>query len=212
MIRMILTALVTLVVASAARAQDMPLSQILIDGEGWKKVEEKKPMAQAGIAYTAGTGHGWRWNTRPGDKAVYFGYPGDSASNKRYSIPLAEPAGLTFSPDGGTLFVADAGGTYVWAFRMSNYEPVSGAPYCPLRLARGKKTSEATGLTTDRDGRIYAATPLGIQVFDPTGRLCGVMHAPDAGKLEFLAFEEDRLRVWVGDVKYARKLNTGEEK
>lgn len=60
----------------------------------------------------------------------------------------------------------------------------------------------------DNDGRIYAATPLGVQVFDPTGRLCGVMAAPAAGLMHSLAFEGDQLVAWVGDVKYARKLRT----
>lgn len=194
--------------SSVVCAQDMPLSQILIDGEGWVKVEGQKPRQQQGVAYTASGFVGWRWNTRRNDKAVYFGFPGDRRDPTRFSIPLIEPTGLAFSPDGTTLFVADAGGTAVWAFRMANHQPQCGAPYCPLRLGRGKKTSEATGLTVDKDGRIYVATPLGIQVFDPTGRLCGVMHAPAPGQLGNLRFESDRLSVWAGVTLYSRKLNT----
>jgi enterochelin esterase family protein len=48
-------------------------------------------------------------------------------------------------------------------------------------------------LTADSAGRIYAATELGVQVFDPTGRLCGVISKPAKGQLSYLAFgEEDR--------------------
>ena len=65
----------------------------------------------------------------------------------------------------------------------------------------------ASGLTTDKDGRIYAATSVGIQVFDPTGRLCGVITAPGPGA-EHLRFEGDQLTAWVGETKYARKLKT----
>ena len=65
-------------------------------------------------------------------------------------------------------------------------------------------------LTADKDGRIYAATTLGIQVFDPTGRLCGVMAAPTAGAsiVDHLRFEGDTLTVWIDNDKYQRKLNT----
>lgn len=207
MTRALFAALAMLFCASAVPAQDMPLSQILIDGEGWVSVDAPKRKTDARIAFTASGFRGVRWNTQRNEKAVYFGFPGDRRSPSRYPIPLVEPAGLAFSPDGGTLFVADAGGTAVWAFRMANGEPLTGAPYCPLRLGRGKKSSEAAGLTVDTDGRIYAATPLGIQVFDPTGRMCGVLHAPEAGKMGMLKFEDDRLCVWVGEGKYARKLN-----
>lgn len=65
-----------------------------------------------------------------------------------------------------------------------------------------------TSLATDKDGRVYAAADIGVQVFDPTGRLCGVLTPAALGKPEQLAFEGDTLTVWIGDAKYERKLNT----
>ena len=79
--------------------------------------------------------------------------------------------------------------------------------YCPLRIKRGETAGGCTALCEDKEGRIYAATPIGIQVFDPTGRLCGVTTAP-AGRADFMTFEGDQLTLWIGDTKYARKLNT----
>ncbi len=203
-------ALVTVFIGSTVvRAQDMPLSQILIEGEDWKKVDGKKPAMREGVAFTfTGASRGFRWNTQPGEAAVFFGFPGDRRAPDRFGVPFAKPSGLTFSPDGGTLFVADAGGTFIWAFRMANSEPHSGSPYAPLRLGQGKMTSDATGLATDKDGRIYAATPIGVQVFDPTGRLCGVVRSPAPGTIEHMHFEDDRLTLWIGEVKYTRKLKT----
>jgi sugar lactone lactonase YvrE len=205
--RSLLIACATLLSPDALRAQDMPLSQILIDGEGWKKIDGEKPIKKGTGQYASGA-HGFRWNTQPGQAAVFHGYPGDPGIPKRFPIPLKEPTGLTFSPDGGTLFVADAGGEYIWAFRMSKFVPGFGAPYCPLRIAKAKDVSEVAGLTTDKDGRIYAATPLGIQVFDPTGRLCGVMQGPPSGKNHSLVFEDDLLTCWTDNGKYTRKLKT----
>ncbi len=38
------------------------------------------------------------------------------------------------------------------------------------------------GMTTDAQGRYYVTTTLGVQVFDPTGRMCGVVRKPQADK------------------------------
>lgn len=158
-----------LVASSPARAQDMPLSQILIDGEGWKKVEgnAEKPKPEAG---------------------------------KR----------ITYSPDQSTMFQALPIPVRYLRAGSRNAEGGYGpfAPYAPLRTRRGQKSIEVTGLTTDKDGRIYAATDIGVQVFDPTGRLCGVLTPAAPGRPEHLAFEGDKLTLWVGEVKYERRLDT----
>ena len=157
-------------IPTAAAAQDMPLSQILIDGEGWTKVEN--PSMNLG----------------------------------RDHLPVRSPDGNTeyqweFDPIG-------RGSRYIGARQTADIgRQLPFAPYCQLRMNPGQEP-RVTGLTVDRDGRIYAATLIGIQVFDPTGRLCGVMHAPAPGPMQSLRFEDDRLTVWIGEVKYARKLRT----
>jgi enterochelin esterase family protein len=60
-------------------------------------------------------------------------------------------------------------------------------------------------MTVDAASRTYVATNLGIQVFDPTGRLCGVFAAPP-GRVTELAFDGDRLFARVGDRVYMRKM------
>ena len=152
----------------------MPLSQILIDGEGWKKVEGSGPRPRGGLP------------ARNDTTLLWHQYTAD------FSTEYASPA---FSRD-------------VWRSRLDNpLKPIASTPYCPLRLKPGEKTIAVSGIVLDRDGRIYAATSLGIQVFDPIGRLCGVMAAP-TGYAEYMHFENDQLTLWIGDTKYARKLNT----
>jgi hypothetical protein len=167
MTRFLLALALALTTSSPALAQDMPLSQILIDGEGWKKAEGKSEKP------------------KPAGRA------------------------MAYSPDGGTVFEQ-------WVrdepfLRAAPVVEGGGGPtparYAPLRTRRGERAITVTDLVTDRDGRIYAATPLGIQVFDPTGRLCGVMTAPE-GQVEGMTFEGDKLTLWVGDTKYERKLRT----
>lgn len=213
MMRFITTAALVLTGAAPALTQDMPLSQILIDGEGWKKVEGKPEKSR----------HSWQGveKKKPEGKGVLIAELMTGVvemivirlgNGDMHAIRLPEaiikPAGIALTPDGGTLFVGDAAGQYIWAFSANEHGLSPGAPYCPMRLERSKKASQVNGLTTDNDGRIYAATELGVQVFDPTGRLCGVLTPAAPGKPEHMAFEGDTLTLWIGDAKYARKLRT----
>ncbi len=170
MTRFVFAPLLVLAVGSPSFAQDMPLSQILIDGEGWKKVDvpNAKPKRSPGRV-------------------------------------------MTFSPDGGTMFEqAVLNEPFLRATPVVEGGDVNfrATRYAPLRTRRGESAITVTGLATDRDGRIYAATDIGVQVFDPTGRLCGVLTPAAEGKPEYLAFEADKLTLWIGDTKYTRNLNT----
>jgi hypothetical protein len=162
MIRFVMTVATLFFSAVAAMAQDMPLSQILIDGEGWKKVEGNPPSSSAKV--------------------------------------------MTTSPDGSTTF-AWQGGKFIEARQTNADSSVPFAPYCPLRSTIKTNPPTVWSLISDKDGRIYAATPVGIQVFDPTGRLCGVIVAPK-GTVDHLAFEGDHLTSWVGNTKFTRRLKT----
>lgn len=125
------------------------------------------------------------------------------------TIPDLGPAVATVTTaDGGTLYAAAKAGRHVWAFRLGqDGQAKDPAPYCPLRLKKGAETLTVTDLTTDTAGRIYAATPDGIQVFDPTGRLSGVLLLPEVGTPNRLGWEgeqRDQLIVWIGPKKYGR--------
>jgi gluconolactonase len=64
-------------------------------------------------------------------------------------------------------------------------------------------------MTMDAGGLLYACTPVGIQVFDPTGRLSGVIAAPAKEELTSIAIggeKGDTLFVACGDKVYARKI------
>jgi sugar lactone lactonase YvrE len=203
--------------APFAGAQDMPLSQILIDGEGWKKTTGN-PLLPA-----------FALNS---DKVLIMD---KSVVSRRYSIGEKQyeliylesgvvaqefnkhgvPRAAVVSVDGGTVFFGHDRG-YIWAYQAkADGTLLNGHPYCPIRVAKveGKldpdtQPSQVTAMTGDKDGRIYAATPLGVQVFDPTGRLCGVLTPAAPGKAECLKFEGDKLTLCIGDQKYERKLNT----
>ncbi len=68
--------------------------------------------------------------------------------------------------------------------------------------------SDNAGLTLDAVGRAYATSREGVQMFDPTGRLSGVMTAPERKELGGVAFggaDLDQLYVTCGGKVYFRK-------
>jgi len=189
--RFTIAAALLLLAASTARAQDTPLSDILIDGQGWKPVDRSAaPALMVTKELKVRGGHTVR-------------------ADDLKSAGLAEPSGLVLWPDGGTLVVGDAGGKHLWAFRLDrDGKPVDGERYYPLRVRAGEKVSGVRGLTIDHKGRVYACTPLGVQVFDPTGRLSGVMIQPGNGEITAAAFggeKGDTLFVLCGGQVFARQ-------
>jgi len=109
---------------------------------------------------------------------------------------ITAPNGITLSHDQGTLAVSDYKGDHVWAFHIEPDGSLSAkAPYMTLRTevdldtpspdgraAVFKTASGGDGMTSDRQGRFYVASNLGIQVFDPTGRMCGILSRPQLQK------------------------------
>src|SRR5436190_3459834 len=100
------------------------------------------------------------------------------------------PTGLTLSPDEGTLFVGDAVEPVLWAFRLQADGSLTHKDrYCqPLRMVDRSKETGTLGMTVDKVGRIYAATAAGLQMFDPTGRLGGVIVSPQQQPLRGVVF------------------------
>jgi enterochelin esterase family protein len=137
---------------------------------------------------------------------------------------LSAPNGLALSPDGGTLAVSEYKGEHVWVYCLAGDGTLSAkAPYMTLRLPIDPKgefrfgepppyqsTSKGDGMCTDWRGRYYVTSALGVQVFDPTGRMCGVLNKPQASapltSCTLGGAQRDVLFVTNGDKVYSRKL------
>ena len=69
--------------------------------------------------------------------------------------------------------------------------------------------SFADGMTCDRDGRLYVATALGIQMCDQPGRVNEIINKPQAGPLSNVVFggpELDILYATCGDKVFKRRV------
>ena len=102
---------------------------------------------------------------------------------------ITAPNGICLSPDQGTLVVSDYKGKHCWAFRIETDGSLKfKQPYMTMRrkpdptkrtiLPNFQSSAKGDGMITDAYGRYYVATELGVQYFDPTGRLSGVIPGP----------------------------------
>jgi enterochelin esterase family protein len=141
----------------------------------------------------------------PGGEAVAADVGSDSDG-------VQKPNGIALSPDQGTLAVSDHGGQNVWVWRIeSNGKLTHREPYMTMRLPSPDAPSKGDGMTTDADGRYYVTSAVGIQVFDPTGRMGGVIAAPTDKPIVSVAFagpDLSYLYVAAGDEIYRRKTKT----
>jgi hypothetical protein len=201
-----------LLVIAAAAGQDMPLSQVVIDGEGWKPCDPLPPAAPppeaAGAAFAVTTARGRVYYTVTGEQAVYGLWDGEK---KLLDKGIGAPTGLLLWPDDGTLVVADAADRCLWTFRVEADGKLTAKDryYGPLRTPPGTKASGAGALAQDADRRVYAATAVGVQVFDPTGRPCGVLVPPTRDPVTAVAFRAGEPRTLViacGGKWYGRKV------
>ncbi len=80
-------------------------------------------------------------------------------------------------------------GPHLFAFRVEADGSLKfKQPFFTMRLDRDKRDSAADGMKVDAAGRVYVATRLGLQMFDPQGRLCGVIDKPQNAWLSNVAF------------------------
>jgi sugar lactone lactonase YvrE len=193
-----LSGLILLAVVGLSAAQDMPLHEIIKPGEDWKPALDNMPSRPKG------------------------GYSADPQSNtisldgKPIKVPLEKPTACVVSLGGSQLLVADASERYVWAFRIEKDGSLGpGDRYCRMRVTGDERRKRVTpaekyladpsAMTADAAGRTYVATNLGIQIFDPTGRLCGVITAP-TGRVTEMAFDGNQLFARAGDKVYVRTM------
>ncbi len=134
-------------------------------------------VSEKGYVYFTETGKGQVTVIDPNGRAT----PGAGGINK--------PNGITLSPDGGALAVSEYGGSNVWVFRVElDGSLAHGSKYMELRLPTGKAESLGDGMTVDESGRYYVTSAVGIQMFDPTGRLGGVIALPQKKGTVSVAF------------------------
>lgn len=103
---------------------------------------------------------------------------------KRVVAEGLKPNGVILTPDEGSLVVTDAQEPTLWTFRVERDGSLSCKDryYGPLRMEFEQKNTGSDGMTVDSIGRLYVTTRVGLQMFDPIGRMGGVIHKPVPGR------------------------------
>ncbi|NBR06630.1 MAG: hypothetical protein EBT92_12770 [Planctomycetes bacterium] len=144
----------------------------------------------------------------PSEKAIYLF---DKTGSKKQVGTGDAVISLTVSNDETTLFAGSSDGKSVFTFRIEqNGDITAKDKYVAPRKPPAGASGSIPGMTLDKVNRIYAATSLGVQVFDPTGRLCGVLLQPDfpmfASSIAFAGNDKSTLYALVGQSLYTRKI------
>jgi sugar lactone lactonase YvrE/predicted alpha/beta superfamily hydrolase len=117
--------------------------------------------------------------------------------------------GITLSPDQTLLYVDDMRSHWVYSYQIQPDGSLAHKQrYYWLHVPDTADDSQADGMRVDRDGRLYVATKIGIQVCDQAGRVNAIIPTPN-GRIANLAFggeNFDTLFALCGDKVYKRKL------
>ncbi|QDS94359.1 Gluconolactonase precursor [Roseimaritima multifibrata] len=138
---------------------------------------------------------------------------------------ILRPNGIALTNDQGTLAVSEYGGHSTWTFRVNSDGSLDAKmPTMTLRQPIDPKgefnfnqpppympSARGDGMAVDKRGRYYVTSALGVQIFDPTSRMCGVLPTPDSSQplTSCILAGKDHQYLYVtnGKTIYRRKLS-----
>jgi gluconolactonase len=119
--------------------------------------------------------------------------------------------GVTLSPDQTLLYVTDYRSHWLYSYQIRPDGTLGQKQrYFWLHQPDTADDAGADGVRCDRDGRVYVATRLGIQICDQPGRVNAIIPTPNrrVSNVVFGGEKFDTLFATAGDKVYKRKLKT----
>lgn len=117
--------------------------------------------------------------------------------------------GIALTPDQKHLFITESASHWVWVYTIQPDGMLTNKQrYGWLHTPDDHDNAWPDGLKCDREGRIYVATNMGIQVLDQTGRVNAILKIP-SGNVSNCCFggpDFNMLYITCGDKVYKRKL------
>lgn len=143
----------------------------------------------------------------PNDSKVWYVSP--KGEKKIVDSGLKFANGICCSPDQSLLYVADSRSHWIYSYQIQTDGSLAHKQkYFHLHVPDTADDSGVDGLRTDRDGRLWAATRIGLQVCDQAGRVNCIIPTPN-GKVSNLTFggeSFDTVYATCGDRVYSRKV------
>jgi gluconolactonase len=161
--------------------------------QDWRGLPFNSPndvvLASDGAIWFTDPSYGHLQGFRPAPAIGDYVYRHDPATGETAAVAdsFDKPNGIAFSPDGRVLYVTDSGANqepgsyhvdrphYIKAFDVVDGRRLSGG-----RLFAVVTPGFPDGLKVDADGRVYASSFSGVQVFAPDGELLGKIRLPGA--------------------------------
>ena len=119
--------------------------------------------------------------------------------------------GVTLSPDQSLLYVADYRSHWIYSYSVQPDGTLANKQrYFHLHAPDNADDAGPDGIRCDREGRLYVASRLGVQVCDQPGRVNAIIPTPNhrIANLVFGGEKFDTLFATCGDKVFKRKLKT----
>ena len=201
--------------AAPGRGAGSPqLQEILIPGEEWRllgegygAVDELSVDGAGVVSFTGADGTAWRVGEGGKPERAEAGAKGAAVA----SHPALDTDGgaACLSPDRTLSYVADEASHWVYSSSLAADGTASNRQrYYHLHVPDDADDAGASGLRVDRDGRLWVATRMGLQVCDQAGRVNCIIPPPE-GRITRLCFAGpgfDTVVVSCGDKVYARRV------
>lgn len=143
----------------------------------------------------------------PAESKLYF--IGPDGKSTVIDTRLKYGNGVTLSPDQSLLYVAESRSRWVYSYQVQEDGTLAHKQkYYHLHVPDNADDSGADGMRVDRDGRLYVATRMGVQVCDQAGRVNCIIPTPN-GRVSNVCFggpNFDILYATCGDKVFRRKL------
>lgn len=113
-----------------------------------------------------------------GKMGVYYVDAGGEVT--RLIDDLKAPNGVILSPDEKTLYVIPSLQQEMMAYPvLAPGKLGKGRVFCELKQPEGASGTGGDGLAVDTDGNLYITSRLGVQVYNPAGKLLGILEFPE---------------------------------
>jgi gluconolactonase len=165
------------------------VAQTVVDS--WQGLQLNSPndvvVKSDGTVWFTDPSYGHLQGFRPQPMVGDFIYRYDPAVDRLTVVAdsFDKPNGLAFSPDEQTLYVTDSGANQEpGSFHVDRphhivaFNVVAGRHLRNARLFAVTAPGFPDGIKVDSDGRVYASSSIGVQVFNPLGDLIGEIRLP----------------------------------
>jgi gluconolactonase len=186
---------------------------------GWRGLRLNSPndviVGGDGALWFTDPSYGHLQGFRPEPVLGDYVYRHDPATGETTVVAdsFDKPNGIALSPDERILYVTDSGANQQpGSYHVDRPHHIKAFDVLDGRRLRGERLFAVVtpgfpdGLKVDRDGRVYASSFSGVQVFSPQGQLLGEIHLPGAVNFCFGGPERDLLLITTDTAVWAAAL------